>query len=332
MRKDPFGPTWVIISPERGLRASDFGSAEHGTDRCPLCPGHEGELGTEIRTLRPTLSRPADWRVRVVRPLTEFSETRAFEPSGSSLFTHAPSSGYLELVVEHPDHRMVLSKMPREHLVELLKVYRDRLEHLATRPGIRHVQITRNVGRAAGALYEHPHAQVLALPVANRWLTEERHAAGEHAAEAGSCLFCDVIAAEFGRKERVISYNSSFVALAPYASKTPFETWILPRQHDSAFSGLASNALPQLADLLQSVLRAMNSALDYPPYNMLVHTLPHSGDESYHWQIKILPRLTTQAGFDWGSGFYVNPTPPEDAVRFLREALALQEVGQGVGV
>ena len=328
-RKDPFGPTWVIISPERGLLASDFGSAAPKSARCPLCPG--GDWGEEVRALRPSTSAlgAPDWRARVLRHAgtdAHFSGARAFEPQGSPLFTHAPSSGVQELVVEHPEHAMRMSDMPREHLTNLFRLYRERLEHLASRPGIRHVQLVRNVGRAAGAAFEHPHGLLLALPVTNRWLIEERTAAGDHFARHGRCLFCDVLEAELEHKARLLSHNEAFLAFAPYASKTPFEVWILPREHGSAFSGVTVNTLPLLGDILQSVLGAVNGALNSPPYNMILHTLPKGGDEGYHWHMKLLPRLTARTGFDWGSGFYVNPTPPEDAARFLREALALQGV------
>lgn len=327
-RKDPFGRAWVLISPERGLVASDFGSVLPLPERSPLSPGNERETGPEIAAVRPSSSTSdsPEWRLRVVAQPSALLEPRDFRQEGDGLFQHAVSSGYQELIVEHPDARMTLDAMPRAHLVDVLRLYRERLALLARKPDIRHVQITRNVGRAAGALYQHPHAQLLAVPVGSRWVEEEVEAARAHADEHGRCLFCDVLQRELELRERVVTHNDSYVAIAPYAAKTPFETWILPRDHDSAFTDVASNTLPQLADILQTVVRALNDALDHPPYNLLVHTLPAGGDASFHWHIEILPRLTQQAGFDWGSGFYVNPTPPEDAARFLREALALQEV------
>lgn len=327
-RKDPFGRAWVLISPERGLVASDFGSVLPLPERSPLSPGNERQTGPEITAVRPSTTSPdgPEWRMRVIAHPTALVEPRAFREEGDDLFRQAASSGYQEVVVEHPDARMALDTMPRAHLVDVLRLYRERLALLAARPGIRHVQITRNVGRAAGALYEHPHAQLLAVPVGSRWVEEEVEAARTYHDGHGRCLFCDVIARELAGRERVITHNDAFVAVAPYAAKTPFETWILPREHASAFTGVAANTLPLLAGLLQTVVRALNDALDHPPYNLLVHTLPAAGDRSFHWHIEILPRLTQQAGFDWGSGFYVNPTPPEDAARFLREAVALREV------
>ncbi len=327
-RKDPFGRAWVLISPERGLVASDFGSVLPLPQRSPLSPGNERQTGPEIAAIRPSSTAPdsPEWRMRVIEHPSALVEPRPFRVEGDALFRQAASSGYQEVIVEHPDARMTLDSMPRSHLVDVLRLYRERLALLAAKPGIRHVQITRNVGRAAGALFEHPHAQVLAVPVGSRWVEEEVEAARSHAREHSRCLFCDVIERELAVRERVITHNEAFVAIAPFAAKTPFETWILPRDHDSAFTGVASNTLPLLAELLQTVVRALNDALDHPPYNLLVHTLPAAGDRTFHWHIEVLPRLTQQAGFDWGSGFYVNPTPPEDAARFLREALALREV------
>ena len=331
LRKDPFGPTWVIISPERGLEPSDFGSADHTGDHCRLCPGMERAAGKEVRAIRPSTTKVngPGWQARVVANETVYFEAKPFEPGGPPLFRHAPSSGISELVVEHPVHGLHIEDMPRDHLIELIKLYRDRIEHLSRRPDIQHVQLTRNVGQAAGAVFEHAHAQILAMPVSNRWLDEERQAAGEYFNREGRCLFCDVIEAELGERLRLVSYNELFVAVAPYASKTPFEAWILPRQHASSFASLSSNAIPHLVDLLKAVLAAMNGALSQPPYNMTLHTLPQGKAAEFHWNLKILPRLTAQAGFDWASGFYVNPTPPEDAARFLREALTLQGVTVG---
>ena len=328
-RKDPFGPAWVIISPERGLEPSDFGSAGGVAATSPLSPGAETRLGKEVRALRPAGSgtNAPDWRVRVLEPYASLLEAdKPFQPSGDEPFIAAASSGYQELVVDHPEADMSLDRMTPEHVTELLKLYRERLSLLAGKPGIRHIQLTRSVGRAAGAAYDHPHTQLLAVPVGNRWLDEEKLAAQDHHARHARCLFCDVVAAELTFKARLVSYNEHFIALAPYASKTPFETWLLPRQHSSGFTALASNTVPYLTDLLQNMVRAMNTALDRPPYNLILHTLPLEDDSRYHWHIELLPRLTKHSGFDWSSGFYVNPTPPEDAARFLRGALALQEV------
>lgn len=325
-RKDPFGPAWVLISPERGLEASDFGSVAEPPSTSPLSPGADGSI-VEIDARRPGGSRKGDphWRIRVVEHPAALVLPRPFEIVGDPPFQSAASHGRQEIVIEHPDARERLETFPRDHLVEVLRLWRGRLAHLAADPHVRHVQLTRAVGEPAGAVYAHPHSLLLASPLPNRWVEEEIAAARGHHDRTGRCLFCEVSAAEAARRERVVAQNSAYVALAPYASKTPFETWILPRRHESAFGHEPTNDLPLLAELLQAVVRATSAALDRPPYNLLLHTLPDGAEGAYHWHIELLPRLTRQSGFDWGNGFYVNPTPPEVAARFLREATALQE-------
>ncbi len=327
-RKDPFGRGWVLLSPERGLVPSDFGSVPLPPAVSPLSPGAEGQVGRELAAVRPSAAPGADaeWRMRVISHPARLLGAEAFALEDDGPFQQAAAGGHHELIVEHPDARQTLDRMPRQHLVDVLRLYRQRLALHGSVPGIRHVQLTRNVGRAAGALFEHPHAQLLAVPVGNRWVEEELEAGATHHRATGRCIFCDVIEFELAARERVISYNDDFVALAPFASKTPFETWLLPRRHASGFAAVPSNILPALADLLQAVVMSLNDALDSPPYNLALHTSPDTELESFHWHFELLPRLTNQAGFDWGAGFYVNPTRPEDAARFLREALAIQQV------
>lgn len=323
-RKDAFGRAWVLLSPERGLLASDFGSVPPPPERSPLSPDADGPVVEIARYGGGDGVEP--WTMRVVSHPSDMLSGRRFIQEGDDLFRSGSPLGYQEIIVEHPDARQTLDRMPADHLVDVLRLYRDRLALLAQRPGVEHVQLTRNVGRAAGALFEHPHAHLLALPVPNRWVEEEMEAGRSHHAEHGECLFCAVLKREVAVKERVVSANAEFVAVAPFASKTPFETWILPRRHASGFAAVPANHLRLLADILQGVLRALNDALDSPPYNMALHTSPLPDKDGFHWHFEILPRLTTQAGYDWGAGFFVNPTPPEDAARFLREALALQQV------
>lgn len=325
-RKDPFGHAWVLISPERGLQASEFGSVEAEPGPSPLSPGLQTGM-REVYAIRPSGSLPDQpgWRVRVVEHPGALVQDKPGLRAGAQPFEHAASRGFQEIVVEHPDAGERLETMARDHLVEVLRVYRDRLAVLARKEGIYHVQMSRSVGKAAGALFDHPHAQLLAVPVANRWLEEELAVAREYHGNQRGCLFCAVLRSELEQRERVVTQNAHFAAFSPYASKRPFETWILPRRHPGSFTTEPGNLLPALAEILQHVLKGLNAALNFPPYNLVLHTLP-GADEAFHWHIEILPRLTYQAGFDWGSGFYLNPTPPEDAARFLREALALQEV------
>ena len=330
LRKDPFGPAWVLMLPERGLERSDFGSVTPADAPSPYAPGNEAALPPEIQALRPSAS-PANgpgWRARVLpAPASPFGD-RVRDEQSDGPFRWMQACGREEIVIEHPDPTVRLDTMSSAHLTDVLRLYRDRLAYLASDPGVAHVQMTRTTGRAAGARVDHPHGQVLAVPVPNRWVEEEAAAAATHHQATGRCLFCDVLEAEVRQRDRVVSANEAFVAVTPYASKTPFETWILPRAHESAFATVAANRLPLLTELLQTLMRALNDALEDPPTNMILHTRPRPGDAAYHWHLELLPRLTRHAGFDWASGSYVNPTPPEDAARFLRQALALSEVAE----
>lgn len=341
-RKDPFGRAWVLLSPERGLEASDFGSVPPPQATSPLSPraaagsGEDPNRGDplmrnlhEVAAVRPATSPPnsPDWRIRSLEhPARIVGARPVARGSTGGLFRQVEAYGVHELIVEHPSALERLETMSEQHLTEVLRFYRERLEFAAAKPGIEHVQITRSFGRAAGALFDHPHGQLLAVPVTDRWLLEELEVAGDHHTTFGSCLYCDVLDAELTARERLVTENDAFVAFCPYAAKTPFETWILPKQHQSSFVGVSSNLLPLFAEILQVVVRGLADALDTPPYNLALHSGVKSGQASFHWHVEILPRLTEQAGFDWGTGFFLNPTLPEDAARFLRQAVALQEV------
>ena len=331
LRKDPFGPAWVLISPDRGLAPSDFGSAvaSPGAGPSPLAPGGERGLPAELQSLRPSGS-PAggpDWRARVIpHPRSPFA-ARPFTPTTDGLHTSAPATGWHELVIEHPDPRARLETFAPDHLLGVLRLYRDRLAHHAARPEVRHLQLSRNVGRAAGAQWDHPHGQVLALPVTDRWVEEVRAEMRAHHAASGRCLMCDVLRQEVAARERLVSVGEHFVAFAPFAAKQPFEVWVAPKAHVAAFHETPTNHLADLGQLLRAVIRAWNAALDRPPYHLVVHTVPRSGAAEDHWHLKLLPRLTAQSGYDWSLGAFVNPTPPEVAARFLREAAAALEAG-----
>ncbi|MEZ4630425.1 MAG: hypothetical protein R2880_06925 [Deinococcales bacterium] len=325
-RKDPFSSAWVMISPERGLEASEFGSVEVIKGPSLFSPGFEHHLGEELYAIRTKHAGFEDWQIRVIRHPHAVLSDKELTLQQEKLFSSASNSGYQEIIIEHPRSDMSLELMPKAHLVQLLQVYRQRLAHLSQQRHIKHVQLSRSVGRVAGNYFAHPHAQVVALPFENRWLEEEKQASSVYHQQSGTCLYCELINKELELRERIVSSHENFVALSPYAAKMPFETWILPRRHDSAFSSLLDSQLHGLAMILVDVLEAMNRTLSHPPYHLLLHTLPCTGDSSYHWHIEILPRLRAEAGFDMGSGLYINPTPPEEAARFLRQTLAMREV------
>jgi UDPglucose--hexose-1-phosphate uridylyltransferase len=178
----------------------------------------------------------------------------------------------------------------------------------------------------------HAHSQLIASPIIPTAVVEELNSCRRHYRHRERCLFCDVIRQELRLSERVCLQTEGFVALAPFAASVPFETWILPRHHSHDFAIATDGELYDLAVILRDLLRRIRSLLNDPPYNMVLHTAPSPHprpgqpdywttiEQDYHWHIGFAPRITTTAGFEWGSGYTINPTPPEDAARFLQGA------------
>jgi UDPglucose--hexose-1-phosphate uridylyltransferase len=186
---------------------------------------------------------------------------------------------------------------------------------------LRYIAVFKNCGEAAGATLEHPHSQLIALPVIPRRVTEKLDGSQAYFNYKRQCVFCDIIQQELTDGRRLVAQNDDFIAFEPFAPRFPFETHILPRNHQSAFEDTADCMLPALAEIMSIVFRKINKVLGFPPFNFMLHTAPFNKDvsEFYHWHLEIIPRLTKIAGFEWGSGFYINPTPPEQAAQFLRD-------------
>ena len=328
LRKDPVVGRWVIISTERSRRPTSFEPAPFVKTQgfCPFCPGHEDKTPPEVYALRGTEGPPnsSGWQVRVVPnkfPALQIEGT--LDRRGEGLYDKMNGVGAHEVVIETPEHAVDLADLPVEHVAQVLRAYRERVLDLHRDRRFRYVLIFKNHGANAGATLEHTHTQLIATPIIPRILQEELDGSRRYFELKERCVFCDIVAQETAENNgrRVVAMSERFVALSPFAPRFPFETWILPRRHDAAYQAVADEAeVLDLARMLKDVLMRLNLALDRPPYNFVVHTAPVSdGDlEHYHWHIEIMPKLTRVAGFEIGSGFYINPTPPEDAAQFLR--------------
>ncbi len=136
----------------------------------------------------------------------------------------------------------------------------------------------------------------------------------------GRCVYCDMIQQELATEKRLVIDSPGFVAFCPFASRFPFETWILPKRHSPRFEEATKHEYRNLARALQEILRRLNEVLNGPPYNYVIHSSPVGEPPHgyYHWHLEIMPKLTQVAGFEWGTGFYINPVPPETGARFLR--------------
>lgn len=330
LRKDPVVGRWVIISTERSRRPTHFATAERQKSGafCPFDPGNEDKTPPEVYAVRPQPGAPNTngWTVRVVpNKFPALQIEGGLDRRGEGLYDRMNGVGAHEVIIESPDHGLDLVDLPPEHIRDVLLAYRERILDLSKDRRLRYVLIFKNHGAAAGATLEHTHSQLIATPIIPRFLQEELEGSRRYFELKERCVFCDIVhqEAENGNGNRVVTTTDGFIALEPFAPRFPFETWILPRRHDASFQSTGDPAREylELATLLRDTLRRLNRALDRPPFNFVLHTAPVSdGDlEYYHWHFEIMPHLTHVAGFEMGSGFHINPTPPEDAAQYLRQ-------------
>ena len=326
LRKDPVVGRWVIISTERGRRPSDFviESVRPLGANCVFCPGNESRTPHEILAGRPPDSA-ADgpgWSFRVVP--NKFPALRIegeLEPAGEGLYDRMNGVGAHEVVIETPDHAATLATLPVDAVADVLLAYRDRVVDLKKDPRFEYVLVFKNHGEAAGASLEHPHSQLIATPIIPIMVTEELTGSAQYFEIKERCVWCDIVRQERRTRSRIVLESNGFVALAPFAPRFPFETWILPTRHRSAFEETGVDELRGLAEVLGEFLRRMERVLKHPPFNYMLHTAPlREGPlEHFHWHLEIIPKLTQVAGYEWGSGFFINPVPPENAAAALRE-------------
>ena len=330
LRKDPVTGRWVIISTDRRKRPSDFRleSVDIPPDpSCPFCEGHEQMTPREILAYRRSGSGPntPGWELRVVP--NQFPVLRvegSLERQGEGLFDKMNGIGAHEVIIETPRHEQTLATMSDAAVEQVLWAFRERVQDLRQDRRFRYIIIFKNHGAAAGSSLDHAHSQLIALPIVPREVRDEVDGARAHYVNKERCVFCDIIRQEMTDTRRVIAETSDMIAVAPYAPRFPFETWLLPKRHQASYEDTPRHELASLARLLADILRRMNRALRNPPYNLLIHSAPlvEPAAEYYHWHVEIIPKLTKVAGFEWATGFYLNPTSPEEAAQVLRDARA----------
>ena len=328
LRKDPITGRWVIIATERAKRPTDFVRDRveiRGSGFCPFCYGNESKTPPEIiayRTDGSTRNSPG-WSLRVVpNKFPALGIEGSLSRQGEGLYDKMSGIGAHEVIIETPDHQKTLAMISPRQIEDVLWAYRDRIIDLKKDRRFKYIMIFKNHGEAAGASLEHTHSQLIALPVVPKRVREETDGAREYFNFKERCIFCDIIRQETESGIRVIADTPAFIAVAPFAPRFPFEIWIMPRVHQSAFEDSQKQEFEQLAVMLKDMLMRLDKVLDYPAYNYIIHTspIPESPNEHYHWHLEIMPKLTKIAGFEWGTGFHINPTPPEESAKFLREA------------
>jgi len=326
LRKDPIIGRWVIISTERGKRPTDFASVPpaRSSNFCPFCVGNETKTPPEVYALRDPGTGPdtPGWKVRVVsNKFPALQIEGELNRQGEGIYDKMNGIGAHEVIIETPDHNKTLSDLDEETVAEVLSTWKERIIDLKKDERFKYIVIFKNHGEAAGASLEHSHTQLVAMPIIPKRVVEEIEGARKYYDFKERCIYCDIVSQELNDDVRVVSSNESFLAIEPFAARFPFETWILPKTHRPAFQEIEKTEIHHLARILKEILLKINAALNSPPYNFILHTLPLQGDNRswYHWHLEIMPKLTKVAGFEWGSGFYINPTAPEEAARYLRE-------------
>lgn len=327
LRKDPILGRWIIIAQERGKRPTDFVIEDVKTKGgfCPLCPGNEKTTPEEVLAYGRDAGMEANsssWKLRVVpNKYPALVIEGELDKQGEGLYDRMNGIGAHEVIVESADHEDRFAYLPREQMVLTFRAFRDRIRDLSHDTRFRYVMIFKNFGKAAGASLEHSHSQLIALPVIPRMVASELDGSLSYFKYKDRCIFCDILRQEMQQDVRLVCENEDFVTLTPFAPRMPFEMWILPRRHNSSYEAQSDRSLDALADIFSETLRRLDNCIPGVPYNFVLHTQPLRSEplEHYHWHFEIVPKLTSIAGFEWGSGFYINPIPPEDACRHLRK-------------
>jgi UDPglucose--hexose-1-phosphate uridylyltransferase len=317
---------WVILAPERGQRPEQYVAEQKRREalpsyrkECPFCVGNESQTEEPV-CIRP---REGDWQVRVVpnkyaalKPDLATTRTRV----GS--FLAAKGFGIAEVVIEHPRHDTTVALMELREVANILKAYRDRHIDIRNNDKINLVTIFRNHGQRAGTSLEHPHSQLIATPIVPPHVRYPLEQAVLHYDEHGTCVYCDMVTEEIRQGERIIVDTDKFVAFCPFAARSPFECRIYPKSHMASYVLMGDEDIDELAWILREVLGKMYFGLGDPDYNYIIRSAP-IGDENtrhLHWYIVIIPKIAIPAGFEIGSGIYINTTAPEESALFLREA------------
>ena len=327
LRKDPVTGRWVIIASDRAKRPSDFTRQQveiRGVRFCPFCPGNELRTPPEILAYRTRgIANEPGWSLRVISnkfPVLRVEGTLTRKADG--IYDKMNGIGAHEVIIESPEHFQTLASMAEKRVEDLFWAYRDRVLDLRRDTRLRYVLLLKNHGEPAGAVLEHTHSQLIALPVVPKRVQEELDGSKRYFEYKERCVYCDIVQQEIDSNVRMVHETEHFVVLCPYAARFPFETWIVPKLHSSHAENMSHEEIHDLAPVLQTLLRQLDSTLEMPPYNLVLHSAPMLDPAMlhFHWHLEIVPKLTHVGGFEWGAGFYINPTPPEEATKFLRDA------------
>jgi len=330
LRQDPTTKVWVIIAPERAKRPRQAPKKRQvdvlpvWDESCPFCPGNEDQTPGETFRL-PITDHDSPWEIRVVpnrfAALTPEGDTTRVE--NGRFFRKMGGFGIHEVIIESPSHNTPMALMAYEQVEKVLIAYQERYNALKKNQQIRCITIFKNHGWAAGTSLVHPHSQLVAAPILSPYYNRKFDIAHEHYADMGRCLYCDLIAWDIRNTERAVAETREFVVVHPYASRVPYETWIMPKTHCASFGMFPTTHLAELARVLKDVLLCLYQRLDNPAFNLMIDSTTTADEESpyYHWHLRIVPRITTIAGFEMGSGMYISAALPEQTAGIMKQCM-----------
>jgi UDPglucose--hexose-1-phosphate uridylyltransferase len=345
IRKDLWNRHCVLISSERAKRPSDLGDLSLSSSQlCPFCEGNESQTPGEVFALRPDESLPnaPGWSIRVVPnkypalsqislaqiPLEKDSMDMCIhceDTNNNPLENSFPGNGIHWVVVETNQHAQEYTQMETAHIQEIFQIYRQGFSILWNHPKIQSSLLFKNHGNLAGASLSHPHSQMIGMPMIPRVLREKMDAFQNHYSQKSCCLLCFILSQEKEMRARLICENDSFCAVLPYAPRSPFEITLIPKNHTPHFHQISSGEIADLASIWKEIFLRLQKILGDFSYNYLIHTSPKinipNSFQHFHYHFEIIPRLAYLAGFEWGTGFYINSVFPEDAAQKLRDAL-----------
>lgn len=324
MRFNPITLDWVIMAPDRALKPTDFAQKPQERplrpphrDDCPFCIGNEHLTPVEVARLP---DAAGSWHVRVIpNKFSAFINTTDMKRESSGTFRSMTAAGAHEVVIEHPVHNLPFAEMPTDHLARVLWIYRERYRALRQNPVVETIVIFKNHGQRAGSSLEHSHSQITAAPVLSSQVCMRMQEARRYHELNGGCLYCSVLEEELQAGTRILEDGPFFVAFMPYASLSPYHMWIFPREHASSFDEISDAGLGELAGMLGRLLRRLKAAAGDPDYNFTIRSAPvgEVSSSCFHWYLAIVPRMSQLAGFELGSGTYINSLSPEQCAERL---------------
>ncbi len=323
-RQNPITKQWVLIAPSRAKRPEDYrtssvmtGQGEHD-DSCVFCPGNESKNPEILR-----VPEKGDWQIRIIpNKFHALEKTTIYR--NKDFYVSRSGNGVHEVIINRKHNEPVA--LQSIATVEMtLRTFADRIRFLHDDPTLSYVQIFHNHGRDAGASIIHPHHQLLATPIIPPHIHSEILGCHHYYQVNKSCIYCDIIQEEIAMGDRLVYESEHFVVLSAYASRSPFETWILPKKHSGRFEDISMEEIKHLSFVLKVTVGQLYTKLNDPPLNFYFHSMPFVREKhtmmeenSFHWHLTIFPRITIWAGFEYGTGIPVNPIPPEVSTEFLK--------------